>query len=411
MMISQLIHFLRKDYVMVSDKMKELLKGSSVIRAMFEDGKKMAKEFGKKNVYDFSLGNPSAKPPEKLKSAIKNIVDETNPSYLHGYMNNSGYEEVREKIAVSLNKRFETKFSFRNIIMTVGAAGGLNVAFKTILNPGDEVLTFSPYFGEYRNYVENYSGVLVPLKPNPEGNFKPDIEKLKNAITTRTKALIVNTPNNPTGVVYSEEDIKNIAKVLKEKSREIGHSILLVSDEPYRELVYDEVQVPYLTKYYDNTIVCYSYSKSLSLPGERIGYLVIPDEIEDFEDMAASANTATRILGFVNAPSLMQLAIAECLEESVDISIYGNNRNKLMEILDKLGFSYIKPEGAFYLFMKTPEDDKIFAEKAKKERLLLVPGSAFDCSDYVRISYCVTPDVIDNSYSSFEKLAKSYGLI
>lgn len=395
---------------MVSDKMKELLSGSSVIRAMFEDGKKMAAEFGKENVYDFSLGNPSLYPPEKLNSAIKSLLDERSPDYLHGYMNNSGYEEVRTRIASSLNKRFDTRFSFKNIIMTVGAAGGLNVILKTILNPGDEVVAFSPYFGEYKHYTENFGGKLVAVRPNTEGNFKPDIDDLKNAVTSKTKALIINTPNNPTGVVYSEEDIKNIAAVLKEKSRETGHTIFLISDEPYRELVYDGLKIPYLTKYYDNTIVCYSYSKSLSLPGERIGYLVIPDEVEDFEEMIASAGTATRILGFVNAPSLMQLAIAECLDEGVDINIYENNRNKLTEILDKLGFSYIRPEGAFYLFMKTPEDDKAFVENAKKERLLLVPGSAFGCPDYVRIAYCVAPSVIDNSYTAFEKLADYYQL-
>lgn len=395
---------------MVSDKMKELLSGSSVIRAMFEDGKKMSAEFGRENVYDFSLGNPSVYPPVKLKTVIKRLVDNMSPDYLHGYMNNSGYEEVREKIAASLNKRFDTKFSFKNIIMTVGAAGGLNVILKTILNPGDEVVTFSPYFGEYRHYTENFGGKLLAVRPNTEGNFKPDIDDLKNTVTSKTKALIINTPNNPTGVVYSEEDIKNIAAVLKDKSREIGHTIFLISDEPYRELVYDSLKVPYLTKYYDNTIVCYSYSKSLSLPGERIGYLVIPDEVEDFEEMIVSAGTATRILGFVNAPSLMQLTIAECLDENVDIKIYENNRNKLTAILDKLGFSYVRPEGAFYLFMKTPEDDKAFAEKAKKERLLLVPGSAFGCPGYVRIAYCVSTTVIDNSYKAFEKLADYYQL-
>ena len=396
---------------MVSDKMKELLSGSSVIRAMFEDGKKMAAEFGKENVYDFSLGNPSVYPPEKLKSVIKGLVDNIRPDYLHGYMNNSGYEEVRTKIAASLNKKFCTGFSFKNIIMTVGAAGGLNVILKTILNPGDEVVTFSPYFGEYKHYTENYGGKLVAVRPNTAGNFKPDISELKNTITLKTKALIINTPNNPTGVVYSDADIKNIAAVLKEKSREIGHTIFLISDEPYRELVYDGLKVPYLTKYYDNTIICYSYSKSLSLPGERIGYLVIPDEVEDFEEMIVSAGTATRILGFVNAPSLMQLTISECLEEGVDTKIYENNRNKLMKILDKLGFSYIRPEGAFYLFMKTPEDDKTFAEKAKKERLLLVPGSAFGCPGYVRIAYCVSEETVQNSLESFRLVAKECGLL
>ena len=393
---------------MVSDKMKGLLAGSSVIRAMFEDGKRLAKEYGSENVYDFSLGNPFSYPPEKLKTVIKSLVDETKPTFLHGYMNNSGYEAVREKIASSLNKRFGTDFSFKNIIMTVGAAGGLNVAFKTLLNPGDEVITFSPYFSEYRHYADNSSGKLVALKPNTGGGFRPDAEELKKAITTNTKAVIINSPNNPTGVVYSEEDISNIVNVLREKSAEIGHAIFLISDEPYRELVYGGVTVPYLTKYYENTIVCYSYSKSLSLPGERIGYLVIPTEIEDFSDMVSATNTSTRILGFVNAPSLMQLAIAECLDEGADISVYENNRNKLMKMFDEIGFSYIKPEGAFYLFMKTPEDDKVFAEQAKKERILLVPGSAFGCPGYARIAYCVDTKVIERSYEGFRRLSESY---
>ena len=393
---------------MVSYKMKGLLSGSSVIRAMFEDGKRLAKEFGCENVYDFSLGNPFSYPPERLKDVIKDLVDEMNPTYLHGYMNNSGYETVRGKIAFSLNKRFNTEFTFKNIIMTVGAAGGLNVAFKTILNPEDEVITFSPYFSEYRHYAENFGGKLVALKPNTEGSFKPDAEELRRAITPKTKALIINSPNNPTGVVYSENDIKNIVAVLKEESKKIEHTIFLVSDEPYRELVYGSVTVPYLTKYYENTIVCYSYSKSLSLPGERIGYLVIPTEIEDFEDMISAANTATRILGFVNAPSLMQLAIAYCLEERADLTIYEKNRNVLMKILDELGFSYVNPEGAFYLFMKTPEDDKAFVEKAKEERILLVPGSAFGCPGYVRIAYCVDTKVIERSYEAFKRLANKY---
>ena len=393
---------------MVGTKMKELLSGSSVIRAMFDDGKIMAEQFGKDNVYDFSLGNPSVYPPEKLKHVIKELVDVINPAYLHGYMNNSGYETVREKIALSLNKRFHTNFSFNNIIMTVGAAGGLNVAFKTIVNPGDEVITFSPYFSEYRHYVENYGGKLITLKPNIEGGFKPDINELEKAVTSKTKALIVNTPNNPTGVVYSEEDIKNIAAILSKKSGETGQTIFLISDEPYRELVYGGITVPYLTKYYDNTIVCYSYSKSLSLPGERIGYLVIPSEIEDNVEMVQAAGIATRILGFVNAPSLMQLAIAECLDVGVDISVYENNRSKLMKMLDELGFSYAKPEGAFYLFVKTPEDDMAFVEKAKEERILLVPGSAFGCPGYVRIAYCVDTVVIERSYEGFRRLSEKY---
>ena len=256
--------------------------------------------------------------------------------------------------------------------------------------------------------MENYGGRLITLKPNTTGGFKPDTKELEKAVTPKTKALIVNTPNNPTGVVYSEEDIKNIAAILSKKSVETGQTIFLISDEPYRELVYGGITVPYLTKYYDNTIVCYSYSKSLSLPGERIGYLVVPKEIDDFDEMVSAFGIATRILGFVNAPSLMQLAIAECLEECTDVGIYENNRNKLMKMLDEIGFSYIKPDGAFYLFMKTPEDDKVFAEKAKNERILLVPGSAFGCPGYVRIAYCVDTKVIERSYEGFRRLSERY---
>lgn len=395
---------------MISNKMKILLNGSSVIRSMFEDGKKMATEFGSENVYDFTLGNPSVLPPKRLKRAIEELLETGDPNYLHGYMTNAGFPSAREKIAASLNQRFNTAFSHENIVMTVGAAGGLNVILKTLLNPGDEVLTFSPFFSEYTNYVENFNGILVPIKPNVEGAFKPSATDLKTAITPKTKALIVNTPNNPTGIVYSEEDIKKISSVLTEKSREYNHPIFLISDEPYRELVYDNLEVPFLTKYYRNTIICYSFSKSLSLPGERIGYLVIPDEIDDFNDIASASSIATRILGFVNAPSLMQLAVVECLNEKVDTSIYDNNRKKLTSMLDELGFSFVPPKGAFYLFMKTPCDDKLFAETAKKERLLLVPGSAFNCPNYVRIAYCVNSSVIERSLKSFESISKKYGL-
>ncbi len=395
---------------MISEKMKVLISGSSAIRAMFEDGKKLAAAYGSENVYDFSLGNPSVYPPEKIKSAIKALLDSGNPNFLHGYMNNSGFESVREKIAFSLNRRFNTSFSAKNVIMTVGAAGGLNVILKVLLNPDDEVITFSPFFSEYRHYVNNYDGKLVVLKPNISGGFKPDADELRAAITPKTRALIVNTPNNPTGVVYSEEDIKAIASVLREKSKEYGNPVFLISDEPYRELVYDGATVPFLTEYYENTVVCYSYSKSLSLAGERIGYLLIPDEADASADMLAAANTATRILGFVNAPSLIQLAVAECLNEKVNTDVYADNRAKLMSLLDRLNFTFVKPDGAFYLFMKTPEDDKLFAEIAKKERLLLVPGSAFGCPDFVRIAYCVAPSVIDGSAQAFENLAKYYGL-
>lgn len=393
---------------MISKRMVGLVKGSSVIRAMFEEGKRLAKEYGAENVYDFSLGNPNVAPPSAVEDSIVDIVKNENPLKLHGYMSNAGYEDVRETIATSLNKRFGTSFGENNIIMSVGAASGLNVIFKTLLDPEDEVITFAPYFGEYKNYVANYDGVLVEISPNTV-DFQPGLEELKDKITKKTKCVLVNSPNNPTGVVYSEKTIRELADILEEKQREFGTSIYIISDEPYRELVYGDVEVPYITRYYRNTIVGYSYSKSLSLPGERIGYLVIPSEIDDYEDVFAAASVATRVLGYVNAPSLMQRVVAACINEKTDISYYDRNRNTLYEGLKKLGFTCLKPEGAFYLFMKTPvPDDKEFVAAAKKYNILVVPGSSFGCAGYVRIAYCVAYETIVNSLPKFAELAKEY---
>ncbi|MCR4657894.1 MAG: pyridoxal phosphate-dependent aminotransferase, partial [Lachnospiraceae bacterium] len=313
-------------------------------------------------------------------------------------------------VADSLNERFGTEFSAENIVMTVGAASGLNVIFKTLLDPGDEVVTFAPYFGEYKNYVSNYDGKLIEVSPNTE-NFQPDLVKLNEKITQKTKAVLINSPNNPTGVVYSEETIKRLSDILEAKQKEFGTSIYLVTDEPYRELVYGGIEVPFVTEYYRNTIVGYSFSKSLSLPGERIGYLVIPSVIDDYESVYAAAGVATRILGYVNAPSLQQLAVARCLNEKADISFYERNRNTLYEGLTEMGFVCQKPEGAFYLFMKTPtEDDVQFCNMAKKYNILVVPGKTFGCAGYVRIAYCVAYDTIVNSLPKFKELAKELGL-
>lgn len=393
---------------MISDKMKGYVENSSAIRAMFEEGKRLAGIYGEENVYDFSLGNPNVAAPKEVNDAIVELVRGTDPVVLHGYMNNSGFESVRAAIADSLNRRFGTSFGERNIVMTVGAAGGLNVILKTLLNPGDEVIVFAPYFGEYRSYTSNYDGVLVEVSPDT-ATFQPNLTEFERKITPRTKAVIVNTPNNPTGVVYSEEVIRAMADIMEQKQRELGTDIYLISDEPYRELVYDGVQVPYLTKYYANTIVGYSYSKSLSLPGERIGYLVIPDEAADADMVIDAANVANRILGFVNAPSLQQLAVAKCLDAETDVSYYNRNRELLYQVLTELGFTCIKPQGAFYLFVKSPvEDEKQFCAKAKEYRLLLVPGSSFACPGYVRIAYCVSYETIERSIPSFEKLAYDY---
>ena len=395
---------------MISEKMKGFVANSSVIRAMFEEGRKMAAIYGADKVYDFSLGNPNVPAPAAVNEAIIDILQTKNPMDVHGYMSNSGYEEVRGAVADSLNKRFGTAFAARNIVMTVGAAGGLNVILKTLINPGDEVLTFAPFFGEYRSYTSNYDGVLVVVPPNTE-TFQPDLDAFASMIGPKTKAVIINSPNNPTGVVYTEETIKRLAQIMTEKEKELGTSIYLISDEPYRELAYDGVFVPYLTKYYHNTVVGYSFSKSLSLPGERIGYLVLPDELDDADDVINAANVATRILGFVNAPSLMQLAAARCLEEKTDVDFYDRNRKALCEGLADCGFSFIYPEGAFYLFLRSPEEDeKAFCAKAKAYNLLLVPGSSFACPGFVRIAYCVAHETIVNAMPAFRKLAADYGL-
>ncbi len=395
---------------MISEKMKGFVQGSSVIRAMFEEGKKLAAIYGEDKVFDFSLGNPNVPAPAQVNQAIKDIVNEELSVMVHGYMSNSGYEDVRAVIADSLNRRFDTRFRQENIVMTVGAAGGLNVILKSLLNPEDEVIVFAPFFGEYRAYVGNYDGKLLVV-PADTKDFQLNLKAFETMITSKTKAVIINNPNNPTGVVYSEQTIKNLAEIMNQKQKEYGTEIFLISDEPYRELVYDGVEAVYLPKYYDNTIVAYSYSKSLSLPGERIGYLVIPDEAVDSEEIQSAANVATRILGFVNAPSLMQRVIGRCVKAGIttDIAPYDRNRKLFYDNLKRMGFECVRPEGAFYLFVKTPTKDEMeFVNAAKKYNVLLVPGSAFHCTGYVRISYCVSEDTIRNSLPEFEKLAEEF---
>ena len=395
---------------MIAEKMRPLVENNSAIRAMFEEGKRLAAIYGPENVYDFSLGNPNVPAPEAVNRAITDIVAEEASTTVTGYMSNAGFEDVRDTVAQSLNRRFGTQFHLENILMTVGAASGMNVILKTVLDPGDEVIVFAPYFMEYGAYVRNYDGVLVTVSPDTS-SFQPNISELKEKITKRTKAVIINTPNNPTGVVYSSETLEQIAAVMKAKEEEYRTSIVLISDEPYRELAYDGVVVPYVTPFYHNTVVCYSYSKSLSLPGERIGYLVIPDELEDSKAVIAAATIANRVLGCVNAPSLMQRVILRCIDEKVNVEAYDRNRNLLYNGLTGFGFECIRPEGAFYLFVKSPEaDDRAFSEVCKKHRLLVVPGTSFACPGYVRISYCVSYEQIERSLPAFEAVAGEYGL-
>lgn len=393
---------------MISDQMLKLVNGSSAIRAMFEEGKKLAAIYGVENVYDYSLGNPSVEPPLEVKKAIYHILETEEPNLIHGYPNNSGFEDVRQAVAEHLNKKFGTAFSFENIVMTNGAAAALNIIFKCILNPGDEIITFAPFFTEYRNYAANYNATLTVVPANLE-TFEVNFDEFEKLITPRTRGVLINTPNNPSGVVYSEETIKKIATVMEKKQAEFGTDIYLISDEPYRELVYENIEVPYVSKYYKNTFVAYSFSKSLSLPGERIGYLVANSEMADFEKMMYALNVANRVCGFVNANSLFERVVPYCLDCKVDIEIYNRNRIDLYNKLTELGFKCVKPVGAFYMFPETPiEDDVAFCNAAKEFNLLLVPGSGFGCKGHMRLSYCVSHDTIINSFPAFEKLAAKF---
>lgn len=393
---------------MIAEKMKPYLKNNSAIRMMFEEGKRLAAQYGPENVYDFSLGNPNVPAPAKLKDAIVDILNEVDPVVVHGYMSNAGFPQVRKTIADNLNMRYGTAFTENNLIMTVGAGSALNVCLKTLVNPGEEVIVFAPYFLEYGAYVRNYDGVLVEVAPDTD-TFQLNLSDFEKKLSEKTKAVIINNPHNPTGVVYREETIRALTEILKEKQKEYGHAIYLLSDEPYRELAFDGAVVPFVTKYYDNTMVVYSYSKSLSLPGERIGYVVIPDEVEDSADTIAAATIANRISGCVNAPSLIQLAVARCADAEVDLGYYDRNRRTLYEGLTKLGFTCVKPEGAFYLWLKSPEEDeRQFVEKAKKYNILMVPGRSFACPGYVRLAYCVSYEKIVKALPEFAKLAKEY---
>lgn len=394
---------------MISERMRPLMENNSAIRVMFEEGKRMAEIYGAENVYDFSLGNPNIPAPEAVKQAIMDILEEEPSTFVHGYMNNAGFEDVREEVARSLNRRFRTDYHQNNILMTVGAASGMNVILKTLLNPGEQVITFAPYFLEYNAYVRNYDGDLVVVPPNTE-DFQPDPREFEKRITEKTKAVIINTPNNPTGVVYSRETLERIGEILRRKQTEYGTAIVLISDEPYRELAYDGVEVPFVPGFYDNTVVCYSYSKSLSLPGERIGYLLIPDELTDSARVFGAASIANRVLGSVNAPSLMQRVIKRCVDAEVNVEAYDRNRKLLYRALTEYGFQCVKPQGAFYMFVKSPEEDeKKFCEVCKRYHILVVPGSSFACPGYVRISYCVSYQQIERSLPAFKKVAEEYG--
>lgn len=394
---------------MVSEKMRELGTKKSTIREIFEYGRKRAQEVGEENICDFSLGNPNVPAPDFIKQAVLAIMTEMEPQAVHGYTIAPGNPAVRETLAASINERFGTHFSGRNLFMTAGAAAAITVCFKALAEEGDEFIAFAPFFPEYRCFVESV-GANLRVVPAKTEDFQIDFVALEERLSPRTKGVIVNSPNNPSGAVYSEKTIKELAALLRKKQQEYDHPIFLISDEPYREIAYG-CEVPYITKYYENTLVCYSYSKSFSLAGERIGYIVVPDEVADFSSVCGAVAGAARVLTHVNAPSLWQLVVARCARLPSDITPYEKNGTMLYEGLVRAGFSCVKPQGAFYLFPRSLEaDDYAFCERAKKYDLLLVPGTDFGCPGHFRASYCIKEQTIERSLPLFEKLVKEYGV-
>ena len=382
----------------------------SVIREIFEFGKQRAAEVGAENVYDFSLGNPSVAPPQAVEDAIEELLRGKDMTALHGYTSAPGDLATREAIAGHIRENFGVPADAAHIYMTCGAAASLTISLSAICNAGDEVITFAPYFTEYKVFAETAGASLIALPSDPD-TFQIDFSALEGALSPKTAAVLVNSPNNPSGVVYGRETVEKLAALLAQKSAEYGHTIYLISDEPYRELVYGGVEVPYLPAYYKDTLVCYSYSKSLSLPGERIGYIFVSPQAKDAEELYLAVCGAGRALGYVCAPSLFQKVIARCQGMTSDVSVYEKNRNTLLSALTAYGFKCVRPDGAFYLFVRSPEPDaNAFCERAKQYDLLLVPGDDFGCKGYVRIAYCVSPAMIARSLPAFEKLAKSYGL-
>ena len=393
---------------MISKKMYELGSKKSTIRSIFEYGRARAKVVGEENIYDFSLGNPNVPTPKFITETMIDILQNEDPCSIHGYTVAQGDPESRELLAKSLNKRFGTNFTGKNLFMTAGAAASITICFKALAEENDEFITFAPYFPEYKCFVES-TGAELKVVPAKVDDFQINFPEFEKMINKNTKGIIVNSPNNPSGAVYSEETIIKLTNLLREKEKEYGHPIFLIADEPYREVAYNNVLIPYLPKYYDNTLVCYSYSKSFSLPGERIGYIVIPDEIVDFNMISASIGGAARVLTHVNAPALFQKVVARCADMPSDISVYEKNKELLYNGLIEAGFECTNPGGAFYLFPKALEDDEVaFCERAKKYDLLLVPGGDFGCPVYFRASYCISTETIKKSLPLFKKLAEEY---
>jgi len=395
--------------MIVSEKMYELGSKRSAIRELFEYGKKRAAEVGADNVYDFSLGNPTVPAPDCVNDTINLLTEELDSISLHGYTSAQGDFDTRKAIADYLNKTYGTSFKANNFYITMGAAASLSMCFKALtVSEEDEFIAIAPFFPEYNVFVQA-AGAKLQVVPADTEEFQINFNELERKISKNTKGVIINSPNNPSGAVYSQETIKKLAKLLTDKSKELGTHIFIITDEPYREIVYDGVEVPYVTKFYNDTLVCYSYSKSLSLPGERIGFVLVPDEAYESNAVYAAICGAGRALGYVCAPSLMQKVIAKCVGQTGDVNLYKKNRDLLYDNLTDMGYECFKPQGAFYMFVKALEPDaEAFCEKAKEEDLLLVSATDFGCPGYVRISYCVDEDMIRRSFKAFKALKEKY---
>lgn len=387
---------------MISKEMNKNLSINGGIREAFNEARRQKALYGDENVYDLSIGNPSAPAPGKVTEVLKDFCGKKELD--HQYMCESGYEEVREKIADHLNQKYNTGYGINNIIMTNGVAGGINIVLRALLDPGDEVIIFRPYYPAYKGFVGNWQGKIVEV--NSKEDFQPDFEDLEHKITIRTKVVIVNSPHNPTGVIYTKETATKISEILKSKQKEYGHAICLLSDEPYRDLVYIEEDLPWWPDFYQNTIVSYSFSKSLSLAGERIGYLTIPTEVEDSENVIKPVRLAMGGLGFVNAPALFQRIVGECIDEQVDLEYYAKNREILYGTLKQCGYECIEPKGAFYIFVKAPDNnEERFLEFARKRHLIFVGGSSFGYKGYVRLSFCCKYEVLQRATDALKQLA------
>ncbi len=389
----------------IANNIKTIQSGSSWIRKMFEEGARLKAEYGAQHVYDFSLGNPNLEPPEKFRAALQEAVTATG-SGGHGYMPNTGYPHVRESVADYLSVEQQANVTGSEVIMTCGAAGALNVILKTILDPADEVISPAPFFVEYQYYVDNHGGSLKTVSTTPD--FDLDIGAISQAITKRTKAVLINSPNNPTGRVYSKERLHQLGTLLKDKGEKLNRTIYLISDEPYRKIVYDGGKVPSIFNCYTESIIATSYSKDISVPGERIGFLAVNPEATFKEDLLNGMALSNRILGFVNAPALMQRVVASLQGESVDIAAYSRKRDMLCDGLGNFGYDFIKPAGAFYLFPRAPADDIAFVQALQEERILAVPGTGFGGPGYFRIAFCVDDDTITNAMPGFKRVIERF---